>query len=80
MEIEDIKNLIRQGLPDAEITITGDGQHFDAVIVSDEFSNLNSVKRQQLVYATVAEQIGSGKLHALSLKTFTKVEWVELNG
>ena len=80
MEEEEIKNLIKQGIPDAEITITGDGHHFDAVIVSGEFANLNSVKRQQMVYATVAEQISSGKLHALSLKTFTKEEWVEQNG
>ncbi len=80
MEIEEIKELIWRGLPDAEITITGDGQHFDAVVIAKEFENLNTLKRQQLVYATVAEQIGSGKLHALSLKTFTKTEWVEQNG
>ncbi|MBK1617798.1 BolA/IbaG family iron-sulfur metabolism protein [Lamprobacter modestohalophilus] len=71
MEIEAVAQLIRNGLPGSEVEVTGDGSHFEAVVVSDAFSGLTPIKKQRLVMDTVKAQIASGELHALSIKTLT---------
>jgi len=70
----EIKNLIEAGLDCQSVTVTGDGHHFEAFVVSSTFEGKRAVARQQLVYATVQPQISSGELHALSLKTLTPQE------
>ena len=70
----EIKNMIEAGLECQSVTVTGDGYHFEAVVVSDAFEGKRPVARQQLVYATVQAEISSGELHALSLKTKTPAE------
>ena len=70
----EIKNLIEAGLDCQSVTVTGDGHHFEAFVVSSAFDGKRAVARQQLVYATVQPQISSGELHALSLKTLTPQE------
>jgi len=74
MEPEAIAALIRAGLPDAQVTVTGDGAHFEAVVVSDVFADLTPLKKQRLVIDTVRAQIASGELHALSVKTLTPAQ------
>jgi acid stress-induced BolA-like protein IbaG/YrbA len=71
METEAVAQLIRAGLPGAEVEVSGDGSHFDAVVVSDVFEGLSPIKKQRLVMDTVKDQIASGELHALSIKTLT---------
>jgi acid stress-induced BolA-like protein IbaG/YrbA len=71
METEAVAELIRNGLPQAEVSVTGDGSHFEAVVVSSAFAGLTPIKKQRLVMDTVREQIASGELHALSIKTLT---------
>ncbi len=71
MEIEAVAQLIRNGLPGAEVEVTGDGSHFEAVVISDAFAGLTPIKKQRLVMDTVKPQIASGELHALSIKTLT---------
>lgn len=75
MNPEDIKNLIRAGLPCAYLELDGDGQHFQATVVSTEFAGMSRVQRQQRVMQTVRPQLDSGELHALSFKTLTPDEW-----
>ncbi len=70
----EIKQLIEQGLTCESIEIAGDGNHFEAMVVSSEFEGKRPVARQQMVYATVQHKISSGELHALSLKTITPEE------
>lgn len=70
----DVKNKIEAGLNCQSVTVTGDGYHFEAVVVSEEFEGKRAVARQQMVYATVQEEIASGELHAISLKTMTPAE------
>lgn len=77
MEPEEVKRLIEAGLPGCQITVTGDGSHFDAVVIGEVFAGQTPVKKQQLVYATVKDKITSGELHALSIKTFTPEEWAK---
>ena len=75
METNAVEQLIRTGMPGAQVTVTGDGSHFEAVVVSDAFAGKSLLQKQRMVMATVNEQIASGELHALSIKTFTPEEW-----
>ena len=70
----EIKSLIEKGLDCQSVEVTGDGHHFEALVISDQFEGKRAVGRQQMVYAMVQEQIASGELHALSLKTITPEE------
>ena len=69
MEPDRIAALIQAGLPEATVKVTGDGRHFEAVVISDQFAGKSPVQRQRLVMNTVRAQIESGELHALSIKT-----------
>ncbi len=74
MTENEVKNLIAAGLECSSVEVGGDGYHFEAKVVSTAFEGKRPVARQQMVYATVQEQIASGELHALSIKTFTPSE------
>jgi acid stress-induced BolA-like protein IbaG/YrbA len=74
METEAVAQLIRDGLPGAEVRVSGDGSHFEAVVISDAFEGLTPIKKQRLVMDTVKAQIASGELHALSIKTLTQAQ------
>lgn len=75
MNPDDIKALIATGLPTCQVQVSGDGSHFEAIVIGDMFSGMTAVKKQQAVYATVNDQITSGAVHALSIKTYTPDEW-----
>jgi len=75
MHPEQIKQLILAGLSCEHLSLDGDGQHFEAVIVSGEFAGKSRVQRQQRVYQTLRAKLDSGELHALSFKTLTPEEW-----
>ena len=68
MEIVAVARLIRSGLPDAQVQVTGDGSHFEALVVSTAFLGKSPLERQRLVMATVRPQLERGELHALSIK------------
>jgi BolA protein len=52
------------------------GGHFRAVVVSERFAGKPPVERQRLVYAALAEEMGSD-IHALSMQTLTPEQWAE---
>ena len=80
MHSEQIKKIIRAGLACEHLDIEGDGEHFEALIVSAEFTGKTRVRRQQLVNALLREHFDSGKLHAFSMKTLTPEEWSAARG
>jgi len=65
---EQVKSYIEQGLECELVRVDGDGQHFEAVIVSPAFRGKSKVQQHQLVYAALKGQMG-GALHALALET-----------
>lgn len=71
---EAVVELIKAGLPDAQVEVSGDGYKYHVEVISSEFADLNKVKRHQKVYATVNRVIVSGELHALTLVTMTPEE------
>ncbi|NHC07141.1 acid stress-induced BolA-like protein IbaG/YrbA [Azonexus fungiphilus] len=80
MHPEQIKQLILAGMACDYLELDGDGQHFEAVVVSAEFAGKNRVQRQQRVYATLKDKLATGELHALSFKTLTPEEWSAQRG
>lgn len=74
MQVEQVKEILQSQLPDCEMTVSGDGRHFEITVIGDVFEGLNAVKRQQLVYAALNPQIADGTIHAVNMKTFTKAE------
>ena len=72
---QQVETMIREKFPDAEVKVAGDGEHFEAIIVSDEFVGKNRVKQHQMVYAAVTQAMHSNVIHALSLKTYTPETW-----
>ena len=67
---DDVRNYIAQGLACEHLTVQGDGQHFEAVIVAAAFEGKSRVQRHQLVYAALGERMRA-EVHALSMKTLT---------
>ncbi len=70
-----LESWIVDALPCEHLLVEGDGAHFSALIVSNEFAGLNRIKRQQRVNAILKEHFDSGELHALSMQTLTPEEW-----
>jgi acid stress-induced BolA-like protein IbaG/YrbA len=73
---ESIKSTIEQGLTTSYLTVVGDGQHFEAIIVSEEFAGMSRIQRQQRVNRALGNRMTTD-IHALSMKTFTLQEWQE---
>jgi stress-induced morphogen len=71
MAASEIEQLIKDAIPDADVTITdlaGDGDHYSARVVSRSFAGLPRVRQHQKVYAALAGRVGA-QLHALQLQT-----------
>lgn len=71
---EQIKGYIEAGLDCTHVEVEGDGQHFNAVIVSPAFAGKRLIQRHQLVYGALGERMRA-EIHALSMKTLTPEEF-----
>jgi stress-induced morphogen len=71
MDAREIERMIREGIPDAEVTIrdlAGDGDHWSAHVVAESFRGKSRVQQHQMVYQSLQGRMG-GALHALALQT-----------
>ncbi|MEZ5776516.1 MAG: BolA family transcriptional regulator [Hyphomicrobiaceae bacterium] len=71
MSASEIERLIKERLPDAQVSIedlAGDGDHYAATVVSSQFKGKSRVQQHQMVYEALQGQMG-GVLHALALQT-----------
>ena len=71
LKLEEIKTLIKQSIPDAQITIqdlAGDNNHYSATIKSRAFSGKSKIEQHKLVYKALKGKMGN-ELHALALNT-----------
>ena len=74
MDSTTIEQMIRAGLPEAEVSVRGDdGVHFEAEVISAEFAGKNTLQRHRMVYATLGQAMGR-EIHALGLTTRTPDE------
>ena len=75
MDPNELETLIASAFPEARVQVTGDGRHFEAVIVSEDFQGKSLIQQHRLVYQALGEQFATEAVHALSLKTYTPEEW-----
>lgn len=69
MDSTTIEQMIRAGLPDADVSVSGaDGVHFEAVVHSPAFVGKSTLQRHRMVYATLGDLMGR-EIHALGLQT-----------
>jgi acid stress-induced BolA-like protein IbaG/YrbA len=76
---EEVRQYISQNLDCQHLEVSGDGSHFEAVIVSPQFEGKRLIARHQLVYAALGERMKS-EIHALSMRTLTPEEFNAANG
>lgn len=69
-----IHGYLSAGLECTHLEVEGDGQHFQAIIVSPAFVGKRLIQRHQLVYAALGDRMRE-EIHALSMKTLTPDEF-----
>ena len=74
MDPNHVRQFIEEGMQCDHVEVSGDGRHFEAVIVSPLFRGLTKVRQHQLVYAALGERMRED-IHALSMRTLTPEEW-----
>ena len=73
---EQVQAMIANVLPCEHIAVEGDGHHFFAHIVSNEFEGKARLARHRLIKDGLAAKLASNELHALSISTAaTPAEW-----
>lgn len=75
MDAAQVRALLESHLEGCEIRVQGEGSHYDIIAVGQVFAGLRPVRRQQLVYAALREQIADGSIHAVNMRTLTPEEW-----
>ncbi|WP_043526829.1 BolA family protein [Litchfieldella xinjiangensis] len=75
MQPSDVKGLLDARVDGCDFYIQGEGCNFQVIAVGDVFEGLSPVKRQQLIYGALSEEIASGALHAISIKAYTPSQW-----
>jgi monothiol glutaredoxin len=71
----EVEALISADYPYAEIHIEGQGCDLTISVISDLFDGQTLIKQHQGVMATLAEPLATGRLHAVTLKTYTPAQW-----
>lgn len=77
MNADDIAQRIRTAYPDATVETDGADCTFSVTVTSAAFAGLSLIKRQQPVLALFREEIGSGELHALSVRALVPDESIQ---
>ena len=79
LSAQQLESYITENLPCDYIKVLGDdGTHFEAVIVSPEFTGKSMVQQHQRVYAALGDRM-KAEIHALSMRTLTPEAWQKLN-
>jgi acid stress-induced BolA-like protein IbaG/YrbA len=73
---EQVEQAIKAQIPDAQVqVITPDGEHYEVTVVSSQFEGKGLVQQHQLVYRAIQEEMLSGAIHAMAVKTYTPQSW-----
>ena len=76
MSANEIEELILKTFPNAKITIDdlrGDGDHYAAQIITEEFKGKTRVQQHQMIYNAMEGKVGK-ELHALALNTSAPID------
>jgi acid stress-induced BolA-like protein IbaG/YrbA len=75
MQSVEVKNLLEAQLSGVQVEVEGEGCNFQLNLISDELAALGLVKRQQQVYAHLNPWIADGRIHAVTMKFFSRADW-----
>jgi acid stress-induced BolA-like protein IbaG/YrbA len=78
MQPEELKHIIESALPTEHVAVTGDGRHFEATVVSAAFVGKGMLKQHRMVYDALGDRFQTQAVHALTLKTYTPEEWLQV--
>ncbi len=76
-----IEQRLEEGLTNPKIFLqdmTGTMDHFNAIIISDDFIGKNLIEQHRLVYNILGDMV-TNEIHALQLKTLTWEQWKKEN-
>jgi len=79
VDAEQVKQIIEQQLVGTQVIPSGEGCSFQVTVIGDLFIGLSPVKKQQLVYGCLTDQIADGSIHALGIKAYTADQWQNLS-
>jgi|TARA_B110001469_G_scaffold19458_1_gene20068 acid stress-induced BolA-like protein IbaG/YrbA len=74
-----VKQIIERQLTGTQVIPSGEGCSFQVTVIGDLFVGLSPVKKQQLVYGCLTDQIADGSIHALGIKAYTPDQWQRLS-
>lgn len=77
MQPNEVKSLLESNLAGTQVEVQGQGCDFQLILISDELAGMSPVKRQQLVYAQLNDWIVDGRIHAITMKFFSRAAWAE---
>ena len=83
LALDDLRRLVLEILPGAEVAVrdlTGGLDHFEVLVVSPRFEGKSLVERHQMIQGPLRPAIEDGRIHALSLKTWTPEQWQRKRG
>ena len=72
--VEDVRSRVEAAFDGADIAVAAEGNRCEVRVVSDAFSGLSRVKRQQAVYAAIRDLIADGTVHAVTIRALTPDE------
>ena len=73
---DQVESMIKSQLPDAQVQVlTNDGEHYEVVVVSSAFEGKGLVQQHQLVYRAIQQEMLTGAIHAMAVKTYTPKAW-----
>jgi stress-induced morphogen len=81
MTQDEIKTTLEKALPESVVRVddlTGGGDHFQVWVVAPAFAGKSLVEQHQMVYAVLKDALGSERIHALALKTYSPEQWERL--
>ena len=73
---ESIRESLVRGMSCEHVEVSGDGHHWEAIVVSAAFAGLSRVRQHQLVDAALGDRMRE-EIHALSMQTLTPEQWAE---
>lgn len=71
----DVKALLESRIEGCEFRIKGEGCDFQVIAIGEVFDGLSRVKSQQLILGALSDEIASGALHAIAVRTYTPAQW-----
>lgn len=80
MDTAEVTQLVKEALPECEVQVQIDGNHYLVVVIGDVFEGLSTIKRQQLINKVLFQQLMDGTIHALHPRAFTPAEWAARQG